>query len=550
MTRYTWAEEMGTGIAVKKLNELANHVEGVPAGLAEDSDQEDACIIAFNPHPWPYRGPVTFNLIDNWLYCAEPSTRLVPLCYAMTQVAPPAFNITDGAGKQYAVSTEPVPNDTGYKFNQGVTNKLLSFVADLPAFGYKVFTLHAAEATIKPASTDLRVDPAKDTMENEFLRVDVAADGTIALMDKRSGRTYPRLLEIVDYGDRGDEYDQAPVKDPTRPGGWSSVSSIDAKPSITWVEKSPPRGRVDIVHTFALPRRLPEEDRTDHSALDRVPVTVSIRIWEHATRVDVTISIDNRACNHRLEVRVPTGIITDHVQVDGAFCTATRSAHFHQTAAMHRFVDVNDGQAGLGVLSRGIYEYNLAKDNRGAVIVDVTLIRCVGVLAGHHIGNRWPANSVPEAQVLGPTIVELALGSHGGDAVTGCLHRLGGEFCNPPRAIEPLEHLYLRKKCPKTLPAGEHSFVALSPSQLDLTAFYKDEERDVVYSRFYNASLSPCEGRIEINLGKAPRKATLVDLNGVALADQQGLRHAGGKISLNVRPAQIVTIALAFAGNK
>jgi hypothetical protein len=130
------------------------------------------------------------------------------------------------------------------------------------------------------------------------------------------------------------------------------------------------------------------------------------------------------------------------------------------------------------------------------------------------------------------------------------LHRHGGEFCNPPRAIEPLEHLYLRKKCPKTLPAGEHSFVALSPSQLDLTAFYKDEERDVVYMRFYNASSSPCEGRIEINLGKVSRKATLVDLNGVALADQQGLRHAGGKISLNVRPAQIVSIALAFAGNR
>ncbi len=549
MTRYTWAEEMGTGIAVKKLNELANHVEGVPAGLAEKSDQEDACIIAFNPHPWPYRGPVTFNLMDNWLYCAEPSTRLVPLCYAMTQVAPPAYFLTDGSGRKYAISGEPVPNDTGYKFNQGVTNKLLSFVADLPAFGYKVFTLHAAEAPIVPSASDLHVDTTRGTMENEFLRVNVAADGTIAFVDKLSKRAYPRLLEIVDYGDRGDEYDQAPVKDPTQSGGWSRVSSLDAKPSITWVEKSSPRGRVDIVHSFALPRRLPEEDRTDRSVLDHVPVTVSVRLFEHAARADVVISIDNRAYNHRLEARVPTGIVSDRVQVDTTFCTATRPVHLYQTAAMHRFVDVNDGKAGLCVLSRGIYEYNLDKDDRGGVIVDITLLRCVGVLAGHHIGNRWPANSVPEAQVQGVTTIELALASHDGDAVASCLHRLGSEFCNPPRAIEPLEHLYLRGKCPKTLPPGEHSFIALSPSQLDLTAFYKDEDRDVVYIRFYNASSSPCEGRVAVQLGKAPREATLVDLNGCTLVDQQELRQSGGTISLNVRPAQIVTVALAFSAS-
>jgi hypothetical protein len=548
MTRYTWAEEMGTGIAVKKLNELANHVESVPAGLAEDSDQEDACIIAFNPHPWPYRGPVTFNLMDNWLYCAEPSTRLVPLCYAMTQVAPPAFFLTDGSGRKYAVSGEPVPNDTGYKFNQGVTNRLLSFVAELPAFGYKVFALHAAEAAILTDSSDLRVDPAANTMENDLLRIEVAADGTIALTDKRTGRAYPRLLEIVDYGDRGDEYDQAPVKDPTQPGGWSRVSSLDARPGITWVENASPRGRVDIVHTFALPRRFPEEDRTDHSTIDHVPVTVSIRLFEHAARADVVITVDNRARDHRLEARVPTGIVADRVQVDAAFCTATRPVHLYQTAALHRFIDVNDGKVGLGVLSRGIYEYNLDKDDHGGVIIDITLIRCVGVLAGHHIGNRWPANSVPEAQVQGVTTLEIALASHGGDAVAGCLHRLGGEFCNPPRAIEPLEHLYLRGKCPKTLPPGEQSFVALSPSQLDLTAFYKDEDRDIVYLRFYNASTSPCEGRVDVHLGKALRDATLVDLNGGALADQQGLRNIGGTITVNVRPAQIVTIALAFSG--
>jgi alpha-mannosidase len=263
----------------------------------------------------------------------------------------------------------------------------------------------------------------------------------------------------------------------------------------------------------------------------------------------VTVTMENSSKNHRVEVRVPTGIASDHVQVDGAFCTTRRASHFYQTAAMHRFIDVNDGKAGLSVLSKGIHEYNLDKDQHGGLIVDLTLLRCVGVLAGHHIGNRWPANSVPAAQVPGPTIVEFALASHDGDAISGNVHRLGGEFCNPPRAIEPLEHLYLRGKCQKTLPAGEHSFVQLSPPQLVLSVFYKDDLGDKVYLRFYNAAYAPCEARLDVQLGRPLRAVVLVDMNGIALADQQHLQHEGCKISLKCRQAQIVTIAMTFAGN-
>nr|MDO8110953.1 glycoside hydrolase family 38 C-terminal domain-containing protein [Candidatus Sigynarchaeota archaeon] len=470
MMRYTWAEQMGTGIAVKKLNELANHIKDIPPGLVEDNDRENAFLIAFNPHPWAYRGPVTFDLMDNWLYCAEPSVRLVPLCYAMTQVAPPAFFITDATGKQYPVSIEPILNDTGYKFNQGVKNALLSFVTELPPFGYKIFELHATEEPIHPPELALKVDPATNTMENDALKITVAANGTITLVDKRSGREFPGLLEVVDYGDRGDEYDQAPVRDPACNGGWSRVSSLDSAPEITWVETGSPRGRVDIKHVFKLPLRFPEANRVDHGTLENFPVMVSVRLFEQASRADVVIIMENNSKNHRVEARVPTGIPADHMQVDGAFCTATRTANFYQTAAMHRFIDVNDGKGGIAVLSRGLYEYNLDRKDDRTLIVDLTLLRCIGVLASHEIGNRWPANSVPEAQVLGPTIVEFALAGHTSDAVAGNVHRLAAEFCAPPRTIEPLEHLYLRGKCPKTLPAGEHSFLELSPSQLEFSA--------------------------------------------------------------------------------
>ncbi|MFX0100495.1 MAG: glycoside hydrolase family 38 C-terminal domain-containing protein [Candidatus Hodarchaeota archaeon] len=544
MQRYMTAEQIGTGIAVKKLNELSQHVKGIPPGLVEDNDNDEAYIIAFNPHPWPYRGPITFNLIDNWRYCSEPSVRLVPLCYAMTFVAPPVFFITDMKGKKLAVVKEPIPNDTGYKFNTGVTNVNLSFVSDLPPFGYKVFLLHADDEPHVSEGSDLRVDQASNTIENQFLRVTILPDGRVTVVDKVNGHEYPELLEIIDYGDRGDQYDQAPVKDPANASGWSIVSSLESKPGIEWVEASSPRGRVDIHHVLKLPRRFAEQDRTDHATLDDFPVTVSLRLVEHTKRVDVMVTMDNHSENHRVEIRVPSGITTEQVQVDGAFCTTIRKAHYYMTAALHRFIDVNDGEHGIGILSKGIYEYNLARAPNDTMMVDLTLLRCVGVLAGHHIGNRWPANATPEAQCLGNTICELAIACHNGDAIAGGMHRIAGEFCAPPRAIESLEHLYLRGKCQKTLPESEHSFITMSPDQLEFSSFSMDEKEEMILLRFYNVSDAACDGQIRVDLHQPIKEVSLVDLRGKKLPDQQSLVHSGGEIKLKVLPSQIITLAI------
>ncbi len=55
-------------------------------------------------------------------------------------------------------------------------------------------------------------------IENEFLHVEAAQDGTLLLTDKRSGATYPGLNRFVDGGDGGDEYNYSPpVRRP--PGG-------------------------------------------------------------------------------------------------------------------------------------------------------------------------------------------------------------------------------------------------------------------------------------------------------------------------------------------
>jgi alpha-mannosidase len=112
--------------------------------------------------------------------------------------------------------------------------------------------------------------------------------------------------------------------------------------------------------------------------------------------------------------------------------------------------------------------------------------------------------------------------------------------------IEPLEHLYLRGHCTKTLPEAAHSFATLSPEQLEMTAFYKDEAKDTVFLRFYNAAREPCEASLAVDFKRPVSRVDLVDLKGDTMPDQQSLAFDGSTISVHVGPAQILTIAFAF----
>nr|MDO8113992.1 hypothetical protein [Candidatus Sigynarchaeota archaeon] len=67
-----------------------------------------------------------------------------------------------------------------------------------------------------------------------------------------------------------------------------------------------------------------------------------------------------------------------------------------------------------------------------------------------------------------------------------------------------------------------------------------------VYMRLYNTTSTPCEASIKNNLGKPIREVTHVDFNGEAMADQQALKKGKGTITVQVRPAQIVTLAMKF----
>ena len=131
--------------------------------------------------------------------------------------------------------------------------------------------------------------------------------------------------------------------------------------------------------------------------------------------LEIVTTVDNRAQDHRLRVLFPTGARTDSVFADSQFCVVEREQrtypvkqftieHPAAVAPMQRFVAAADGKRGLLVLTDGLPEYELRLDRPRSIAV--TLLRCVGLLAGEDLITRpggkagWH-NETPDAQCAG-----------------------------------------------------------------------------------------------------------------------------------------------------
>ncbi len=244
-------------------------------------------------------------------------------------------------------------------------------------------------------------------LENASLRVEVNARGEVTLVDKRRGRRFPGLNVFEDSGDVGDEYNYSyPRRDRV-------VRSRTAKVSL--VERGPLRACLRVTTTMRIPASA-TPDRKARSART-VPVRISSDLYlaHDADMLEIVTTVDNRAKDHRLRVLFPTGTHRNSVFADSQFCVVEREQrtypvkqftieHPAAVAPMQRFVAAADGKRGLLVLTDGLPEYELRLDRPRSIAV--TLLRCVGLLAGEDLITRpggkagWH-NETPDAQCAG-----------------------------------------------------------------------------------------------------------------------------------------------------
>jgi len=375
-------------------------------------------------------------------------------------------------------------------------------VEALPPLGF------ASLAPSDPAGTpagDVRARGAG--VSNALVEATVAPDGAIDLVDRTSGARYQGLLRLEDEADAGDSYSYSPA----RPRGFTRSTG----PARTRVLAGGPL--VGIL-----------ESRWSLAA-GRIGVRLVLRVHAASPVLHCRLELDNRATDHRLRARLPTGLAADEL-FTGAQLGALRRAPVRfdprdypdetpaVTAPMHRFAAAARGHRGLALLLPGFGEIEWTSE--GDLLL--TLLRAVGSLSRGDLPTRpghagWP-EPTPLAQCSGRQVVELALVPVD-EAILERPERLVDLW---EEAFLPIQAFWLPDATDLSL---SHDAIALEGDGLVCSAVKPaDPGAEGIVLRCYNARAKPVDGRWRF--GRPRERAWRIRADERGAADAE-LREAG-----------------------
>jgi hypothetical protein len=379
--------------------------------------------------------------------------------------------------------------------------------------GLEVASLEPASAAAK--RTGGKAHGRGRVVENELVEALVRRDGTVRLTDRASGERYDGLLRFESGGDAGDTYTYAP---PPR----DRLATLEG-------------ARVRVLAPGPLVAAL-EITGSIRSARGRVDLRAVVSLHDGSPALRITVELDNKASDHRLRVRFPTGIAGGVALAGAAFgserrmpVVATGSRHPLETpvatAPAHRFVALAGVRRGLALMVPGFFEYE--QTTSGDLVM--TILRAVGQLSRPDLATRpghagWPAPT-PEAQSRGYDRLQLALSPvHAADLDAGAaLPSTWEDVFLPPRAV------WLRQASPlRIVPVG----LELGGSGIVFSALKPAESGEGVVVRCYNASGARTAGWCRLSLPIASAQRMRADERGaVAIPverDGRTVRFAAG----------------------
>lgn len=435
-----------------------------------------------------------------------------------------------------AVWDYALPPDRGRESFWARRLRVRALVPEVPGLGYTTLRLRPA-----PPDAD-RIEPGVQAgptwLENEALRVEVAADGSLSILDRATGERYAGLNAYEDSGDLGDEYIfRAPEGDAPRStiGGVARCSPVEATPG--WATL-----RIEQVLQIPAHAAPDEPGRGVGRSAEMVEVRLetTVRLVAGSRTVEVALRLDNTVRDHRLRALFPTGIATEICAAESAFDVVERPiatwagwANPRNPQVQQDFVDLSDGQRGLAIANRGLPEYEALRDERGHAAIALTLLRAVG-----HLGD-WGVFPTPGAQCPGAWLAEYAILPHAGS---------WEEMARPVRAYTT--PLHARQALPLragwcTPAPGEAmppaaSLLRIEGEGLVLSACKGAEEGEDLIVRLYNPTQATRRASIQAGAGLgAAQLATLEErpIRTLALEDD-------GSVALDVGPKAIVTVAI------
>jgi alpha-mannosidase len=394
--RFDSALELARETVARSLAQLAGNPERRPPWSV------DWDVAVFNPSPYPRTDRVRVPLDPHpWMTTApRPEDMLHPvLTLELTQTSytadqQPARVLPAQTGRVTLVPDRP-----------GID---VEFVAEnIPALGWKRVSLRRSDEEIVEDRQSVAAGHPDASIEGGELSVAVNETGTIRM--RRAGQTFDGLLGVEDVGDRGDSYDFDPAgEDDVR------VEDVEVERVVH------PSGirQLLVTRRLTVPARL-EPHRSARST-DRSPVTLftELTLAAGVPRIDVRVTVDNSARDHRLRLLFPVAEPVTEFRAQTTFGVATRAPGSRADADwVQRAPETFPNQGfvclgGLGVAAPGLSEAAVIAHGPGHALA-LTLLRCVSHLSRHDLTSRpgpaGPGTETPGAQCLGRTQARLAL---------------------------------------------------------------------------------------------------------------------------------------------
>ena len=255
--------------------------------------------------------------------------------------------------------------------------------------------VYTAVKASSPQTTALTGDDTH--IENAYLKVS-AANGFISIYDKQADKHYYNLNMLEEEADAGDAWDYSP---PWIPGEINRSSSVKFSSSLTQIGAV--AASIEQKGILQVPACLHGDERSAETV--PMPITFTITLFSDIKRVDVKLQLDNRACDHRVRLRIPMNVKASSIRSQGHLAVidrpVSRQAEIEpwkqpptQLLPFREWLAAADENNGLAVAFKGLYDYEAVNDpltNQPDVFV--TLLRSFALMGRRNTVQREGAAS-------------------------------------------------------------------------------------------------------------------------------------------------------------
>lgn len=418
----------------------------------------------------------------------------------------------------------------------------------IPSVGYKTFKIEWDKNETPeespfgepyfPYNPIVRPD---GVLDNGRLRISINPDCSLRIEDLETGHIVERTHILRDSGDSGN------VWVTIEPSFNQIIIPLAGNAELQIRENSSLNGTIDLSYYLELPIAVEKDRKSRRNETIPVKVTISISLAKNSKTVCFKTVFNNIVRDHKLSVLFPTGICTDKSYSDGSFEIFERPLEYRKNHhghtgdeilrhPMQKFIDLNNGQSGIALFSKGIHEYQTFAIE-GKAAVELTLLRSVTQRFPVH-GDVFIDFDEHPSQSQGTQTFEYALYFHAGDCTTGKVQREAFSY-----VISPAVYQHAAGSHAGNLPLT-YSFMSKENDVVTLHAIKRPETEEGIIIRLCNPTSQ--NQNEQISLAPTVDKAWLCQADESIIKPINITNHT---IRLQIEPYKIITIQLKLKNN-